>query len=83
MEKTLDNLLDNKFVSLVAWSKMIGYQVKGPAEYLTAGLIFDEMVAWIKDTLPERLVKGVIIITPSDIYDIAPNKNSDQVLLAA
>lgn len=82
MDKTLTNILSNNVVSFVAWTKMIGYQIKGTAEYKTDGSLFDEIKLWIHETLPERVVKGIIIITPQDIFDIAPGKDSDQQLTA-
>jgi predicted pyridoxine 5'-phosphate oxidase superfamily flavin-nucleotide-binding protein len=59
---------------------MIGYQIKGTVEYLTNGSVFDEIVLWIRETIPSRTVKGVILITPNEIYDIAPSKNTDETL---
>lgn len=81
MDKTLQNIISNNQVSLAIWSKMIGYQIKGTAEYSTEGAIFNEIVLWIKETIPSRIVKGVIIISYTEIYDIAPSKNTDEALL--
>lgn len=80
MEKTLENIISNKNVSLVAWTKMMGYQIKGTIEYITEGDVFDEVVVWVKEILPDRLVKGIIAITPVEVFDIAPTKNSYQQL---
>jgi predicted pyridoxine 5'-phosphate oxidase superfamily flavin-nucleotide-binding protein len=54
MDKTLENIKSNNQVSLVVWSKMIGYQIKGTVEYLTNGSVFDEIVLWIRETIPSR-----------------------------
>ncbi len=81
MEKTLENILSNTAVALVAWSKMIGYQIKGSAEYYTSGDVFDRVVAWIKETIPSRIVKGVIVITPTEIHDIAPDKKTKEAFI--
>lgn len=78
MDKTLENILANPDVSLVAWTKMIGYQVKGSAQYKTSGDTFDMVVAWIREMLPERTVHGVVIIEPTEIFDIAPDKKTDE-----
>ncbi len=79
MDKTLANIQSNPYVALVAWSKMIGYQVKGTAAYYTGGELFDEIVQWVKDTIPDRTVRGIIVITPTALYDIAPGKNTAEV----
>lgn len=78
MDKTLQNINSNNQVSLVAWSKMIGYQIKGIVEYKEQGEIFDKIVSWIKDTIPGRVVKGVLIITPNEVHDIAPDKKTKE-----
>ncbi len=80
MEKTFENIISNKNMSLVAWTKMMGYQIKGTIEYITEGDVFDEVVVWVKEILPDRLVKGIIAITPVEVFDIAPTKNSYQQL---
>lgn len=74
MGKTLDNIWSNNNVVLVAWSKMEGYQVKGKVEYRTSGNIFDMVTDWVKETIPDRVVRGVLVITPGEIYDVAPGK---------
>ena len=78
MDKTVRNILDNVKVSLVCWSKMMGYQIKGTVEYKTEGAEFDQAVAWIKDILPDRTVKGLLIISPTEIHNIAPTKNTKE-----
>ncbi len=78
MDKTLINILENKEVALVCWEKMFGYQVKGDAEYLTEGEKFEKACSWIKEILPDRIVKGLIILKPKEIFDIAPTKNTHE-----
>jgi len=82
MDKTVANITTNKKVALVCWRKMMGYQIKGEASYSTAGPDFDEAVAWIQSILPDRIVKGLISITPEEIYDIAPTKDTEEKFLA-
>ncbi len=79
MDKTLANILTNQSVALVCWKKMIGYQIKGTVQYKTEGKDFDHAVAWIKEVLPKRIVKGLIILTPEEIHDIAPAKNTKEL----
>jgi len=76
MEKTVENVLKNDSVSLVCWKDMKGFQIKGICDYLTSGEHFDETVEWAKTEHPDRTVKGVLLITPSEVHDIAPDKTS-------
>lgn len=82
MNKTLSNILENKSVALVCWRKMMGYQIKGIASYVTFGQDFDESVKWIKSILPDRIVKGLIILTPNEIHDISPTKDTKEKISA-
>lgn len=82
MDKTLDNILHINMVALVCWKKMMGYQIKGSVTYKTEGKEFDEAVQWIKGLLPDRVVKGLIILMPTEIYDISPTKDTAEKLLA-
>lgn len=78
MNKTLSNVLDSKAVALVCWRKMMGYQIKGKVSYVTEGQDFDEAVKWIKSILPTRVVKGLIILIPEEIYDVSPTKDTEE-----
>lgn len=78
MQKTLENIISNNQVAFVAWSKMIGYQIKGSVEYQNSGEIFEDVVSWIKETIPGRVVKGVLIINPNEVHDIAPDKKTKE-----
>lgn len=82
MDKTLSNILGNRSVALVCWRKMMGYQIKGVVSYVTSGQDFDEAVKWIKSVLPDRVVKGLIIITPNEIHDISPTKDTKEKISA-
>lgn len=82
MDKTLSNILENRSVALVCWRKMMGYQIKGVVSYVTSGQDFDEAVKWIKSVLPDRVVKGLIIITPNEIHDISPTKDTKEKISA-
>lgn len=76
MDKTLSNIERNKNVSLVCWKKMMGYQIKGTVSYETNGSNFDLAVDWIRSILPDRVVKGLIILKPNEIHDISPTKDT-------
>ncbi len=81
MDKTLSNILEDEKVALVCWRKMMGYQIKGKTSYVTEGEDFDEAVKWIKSILPDRVVKGLIILTPEEIHDVSPTKNTKEKFL--
>ena len=76
MEKTVQNILKNNSVSLVCWKDMKGFQIKGRCNYLTSGEYFDETVQWAKTEYPDRTVRGILLITPLEVHDIAPDKSS-------
>lgn len=81
MDKTLENILKNENVALVCWRKMMGYQIKGTVSYVTDGEDFESAVEWIKSILPERIVKGLIILNPKEIYDVSPTKDTAEKFL--
>jgi len=81
MEKTLQNILENKNVAFVCWRKMMGYQIKGTVSYKTEGSDFDKAVLWIREILPDRVVKGLIILEPNEIFDISPTKDTEKEFL--
>lgn len=73
--KTLQNILKHKDVSLSCWKGFVGYQIKGKVMYMTEGSLFEEASVWIKQTLPDRVVKGLLIITPQKIFNLSPSVN--------
>lgn len=78
MEKTVKNILENENVSLVAWKGLFGYQIKAKAKYEVGGDKFVETVDFVKEILPERVVKGILVLTPMEVFDIAPTKNTKE-----
>ena len=72
MDKTVQNLDVKAPVALTAWTDMKGIQIKADAQYVTEGVEFMEAVAWGKEQNPARVVKGLIILTPTKIHDISP-----------
>ncbi len=82
MHKTLVNILKDGNVALVCWRKMMGYQIKGKVSYVIGGQDFDKATEWIKSILPERVVKGLIILTPEEIHDVSPTKDTKEKFLA-
>jgi len=71
MGKTLENIQRNPKVALACWKGLAGYQIKGTAEHIQSGELFDSVKAWVKEILPERIVLGLIIISPEEVFDIS------------
>lgn len=78
MEKTVKNILENEKVSLVAWKGLFGYQIKCLADYEVAGEKFVKAVDFVKEILPDRIVKGLLILKIEEVFDIAPTKNTKE-----
>ncbi len=72
MGKTMKNLTANPSVALTAWTDMKGVQLKCESIYKTNGSDFDAAVAWAHTQNPNRVVKGLIILTPTAVFDISP-----------
>jgi len=72
LNKTLDNIMENPHVALVCWKGFVGYQIKGPVLYVENGEYFEIAKERVAKILPERVVKGLLIISPESVYDISP-----------
>jgi predicted pyridoxine 5'-phosphate oxidase superfamily flavin-nucleotide-binding protein len=72
LKKTLQNILEHPEVALTCWSGMAGYQIKGTVVYITDGVLFEDIKNRVYQTLPERVVKGILVLTPREIHDISP-----------
>ena len=71
MGQTLKNIQANSRVSLTCWKGLNGYQIKATAAYLTEGDLFNKTVIWIREILPTRVVKGLLLLTPYEVYDVS------------
>jgi predicted pyridoxine 5'-phosphate oxidase superfamily flavin-nucleotide-binding protein len=69
--QTLKNISTNPVISLSAWTGLEGYQVKGTAKHEISGPRFDAVVTWIQETIPGRIVKGILVITPEKIFNVS------------
>lgn len=78
MNKTLSNILENSQVSFTAWKDLYGYQIKADCKYKKEGEIFEDIVLKVKEILPERIVKGILVLEVKEIFDIAPTKNTKE-----
>ncbi len=71
MGKTIKNISSNPKVALACWRGLGGYQIKGEVEYITEGEVFDETKAWAEELFPDRQVKGILLITVQEVYDVS------------
>ena len=71
--KTAENILSNPYVSLVGWRGYDGYQIKGHDLYITEGPKYNDAKKWEEEKLKDRVLKGLLILSPEEIYDISPN----------
>lgn len=72
MDKTVKNLAAEPFAALTCWSALRGVQIKGDAAYATSGTDFDAAAKWVTSQNPKRVIKGLIALVPTEIYDISP-----------
>lgn len=79
--QTLKNIEENPEVALSCWTGLSGYQVKAKARHETTGELFDEVVAWIEETIPGRVVKGVLILTPTKMFDVSAGANAGKEIV--
>lgn len=74
LDKTLQNIINNPRASLVCWKGLEGYQIKTRVTYVTGGDAFAEAKQWIAKILPERVVKGLLILEPTEVFDVSASK---------
>lgn len=72
LDKTLENLLENPQVALSCWTGLKGYQIKGTVIYISEGDTFEESRKWVEDHVANRVLKGLLVLTPENIYDVSP-----------
>lgn len=80
MNKTAANVQANPSVALSAWTGLAGVQVKATAEYVTEGELFSAEKAKMQEQFPERTLRGVLVLTPSQAYDISVGAEAGQTL---
>jgi len=78
MGKTVENIIAEPTTALTAWTDMVGVQIKGSVTYHTRDDRFAEGVAFVQNQNPERVTKGVLILTPAHVYDISPGGHFEE-----
>jgi hypothetical protein len=78
MGKTVKNILENKQAVLTCWKKLEGYKLKCKAEYISdlENENFIQAKKWISEILPERIVKGLLVLEVTEIFDVSADKES-------
>ena len=70
-DKTISNIQKNEKIALTFWSGLNGFQLKADAFYETEGNQFEDAVQWIATAHPNRLVKGLVKLKPTEVFDIS------------
>ena len=71
MGKTVRNLVATPTVALACWSGLQGIQVRAIAVYITTGEDFDAAATEMRQQFPERILKGLIHLTPTAVFDVS------------
>jgi predicted pyridoxine 5'-phosphate oxidase superfamily flavin-nucleotide-binding protein len=74
MGKTLENVYRNPRAALACWKGLQGIKVQGNVTVHADGALFVEAVAFVAAVAPTRVLKSVLVLTPTAIYDVTPEK---------
>ncbi|OIP78263.1 MAG: hypothetical protein AUK16_00530 [Parcubacteria group bacterium CG2_30_44_11] len=74
MGKTVENFLAEPLVALACWKGLEGIQIKATAAYIEDGELFDAAKTEMLVRFPDRTLSGVIVLTPTHVYDISADK---------
>lgn len=72
MGKTAANLAGDPRAAIAFWKGFVGVQVKGNISYETSGENFELYVKWLKEKHPDRNLRGVLVMSPEKVFDLAP-----------
>lgn len=74
MDKSAANLEENPQVAICVWDTETkqAYQVKGEAEVLRSGPVFDEVAAWVSGLQPHLTTKAAVVVTVTHAYVCQP-----------
>jgi predicted pyridoxine 5'-phosphate oxidase superfamily flavin-nucleotide-binding protein len=80
MRKTAENIKAEPRVALTSWREFTGVQIKATAVYETEGPAFEGAVLKMGHLFPDRTLHAVIRLTPTEVYDVAPGADPDDLL---
>jgi predicted pyridoxine 5'-phosphate oxidase superfamily flavin-nucleotide-binding protein len=74
MSKSASNLRENPQIALAIWDtqQKRAFQIKGQAEILTAGPLFDETAAWVLAEKPELRTKAAVVLHVTNVFVCQP-----------
>ncbi len=78
-KKTQENLSENPQVAVMVYDDQVrkSYLFKGTAEPITAGLLFDQTVEWVKKMNPKLPTPHAVVrITEATIFDQSSGPNA-------
>lgn len=75
MNKTVVNIKQSKQASLACWDGLSGVQIKAEATYVTEGDAFLASDAWAKEAYPDRTLRGLIVLRPTECYSVSALDN--------
>jgi predicted pyridoxine 5'-phosphate oxidase superfamily flavin-nucleotide-binding protein len=81
LNHTLENIKRNNAIALTFWKGLSGYQVKATALYQTEGELFSQVQAWVTEILPTRVVKGILVLSATELYDISAGEAAGKKIL--
>ncbi len=79
MVRSVANLGSDDRVSVAFWKGFVGAQVKGWADYRREGEEFDRAAKWLSGKHPDRVLKGVLVVKPEAVYDLAPGRGGAKI----
>ena len=74
MDKGATNLEENPQIAVLVWDTETkqAYQIKGTAEILRSGPVFDETVAWVTGLKPHLTTKAAVVLRVAHVYVCQP-----------
>ena len=74
MDKGARNLEENPQVAVSVWDTETkqAYQIKGMAEVVRSGPVFDETVAWVVGLKPHLTTKAAVVLRIAHVYVCQP-----------
>ena len=74
MGKSARNLEENPQLALTVWDTeaKLAYQIKGRAEIVKSGKLFDETAAWVLAAKPGLRTKAAVVVTVRNVFICQP-----------
>lgn len=80
MNKTIAAIAHQPRVALACWEGLSGIQLKGHVRYETTGAQFENAVAYVASKKPARVVRGLLILSPTECFDISAGPTAGNTL---